>query len=558
MSAGVEFLTAASAPSVPCTRSWPATMGSMAFADFLERTRRPGHLIALLVMAWLTHGMLPPQGSGYRTFTMINGYRPAYGPEWVGALVAMLTSVYFMFVGFYLVRGGVPRDAHNGVGQILAATRMSKLAYLASKAFSNFLVLGSMMGVAMLVALASQQLLGEDRRIDLLASWTPFLLLTGPVALFISCAAVCFDCLPVLRRGIGNVAWFFLLTLVLSGSAMESASDGRAVMDLIGGRAVADRAFIDMQRRFPAVRSEDRSLSMGVNVSPEWKGKQAQTFPWRGMQWSGAFLMVRLFWCGVAVALLFGASAVFDRFERGSIAHAPRRASLFGRFERLLHGLAPSTAPAVVRASSLTVAPRTFAFVNLLGAEVVLLLKALPLWWYLGAAGFVIAGIFAPPAHLMSGWLPVASFWPVFAWSTLGTREKQFDTAGIFFSVARPVLRMLPASWIAGALLMLALGSTAMLRLALAGHTPVVAGWVLAAFTVPALALALGVWTGSSKFFEVLYLFLWYIGPMHHLAEFDYTGVTTSRSATLWVVYIAATLLLFIAAWVGRIRQVRS
>ena len=57
---------------------------------------------------------------------------------------------------------------------------------------------------------------------------------------------------------------------------------------------------------------------------------------------------------------------------------------------------------------------------------------------------------------------------------------------------------------------------------------------------------------------EVLYLFLWYIGPMHHVAELDYTGVTTPRSSMLWIVYTAATVLLFIAAWVGRSRQVRS
>ncbi len=557
MSAGVEFLTAVSTPETLRSRPWPGTLWSMAVADFHARTRQPGHLVALLVMAWLTNGMLPPQGSGYRTFTMINGYRPAYGPEWVGVLVAMLTSVYFMLVGFYLVRGGVQRDSHNGVGQILAATRMSKLGYLASKALSNCLVFASMMGVAMLVALISQQLLAEDRRIDILATWLPFLLLTGPVALFVSCAAVCFDCLPVLRGGIGNVVWFFLFGAVLGSSSMDTPSDGRSVMDLVGGRAVSDRAFTDMQQEFPAVRVEDRSLSMGVNVSPEWKGKRAQTFPWHGMQWTRSFLLVRLFWCGIALMLLVFAATVFDRFERGTATHAPGRSSLFGRFERLLHGLAPSTAPAVVRASTLTVAPRTFAFLNLLGAEGTLLAKGLPVWWYLGAIGFLIAGIFAPTEHLKSGWLPVASFWPVFAWSTLGTREKQFDTAGLFFSVARPVQRMLPAAWLAGALLMLVIGSTGMLRLALAGETQAVAGWVLGAFGVSALALALGIWTGSGKFFEVFYLFLWYIGPMHHLPEFDYTGVTATRSHALWVVYSVIVVTLFIAAWVGRTRQIR-
>ena len=43
-------------------------------------------------------------------------------------------------------------------------------------------------------------------------------------------------------------------------------------------------------------------------------------------------------------------------------------------------------------------------------------------------------------------------------------------------------------------------------------------GFIVVSACVPALALAFGVWSGSSRFFEVLYLFLWYIGPMHAVA----------------------------------------
>lgn len=557
MSAGVESLPTAIAPSVRGGRSHLGGIWAMAKGDFLERTRQPGHLIALLVMAWLTHGMLPPQGAGYRTFSMIDGYRPAYGPEWVGALVAMLTSAYFMFVGFYLVRGRVDRDRRNGVGQLLAATRVTRLAFLASKALSNALVLGSMMIVAMLVAFASQQLLGEDRRVDLAAIVLPFLLLTGPVVLLVSSAAVWFDCLPVLRGGVGNIVWFFLLGMIMSSAALDSPKQDRPSPDLVGGRAVADAAYRDLHLTYPALRADKRSLSMGVNVSPGWKGRAMRTFRWRGMEWSSAVLLERLFWVVVAIVVLGFAARVFDRFEGVRVAHRSGRASPFARLERLLHGLAPSTAPAVARAASLTVAPRTFVFANLLGAELNLLAKGMPVWWYLGAIVFLIAGVFAPLSALKSAWLPIASFWPVFAWSTLGTREKQFETAGLFFSVAAPVKRMLPAAWIAGTSVMLLIGAPGVLRLGLAGEASSVAGWVLGGACVSALALALGVWTGSGKFFEVFYLFLWYVGPLHHVAAFDYTGVTAARSDELWVVYGASTVLLFGAAWVGRTRQIQ-
>jgi hypothetical protein len=128
----------------------------------------------------------------------------------------------------------------------------------------------------------------------------------------------------------------------------------------------------------------------------------------------------------------------------------------------------------------------------------------------------------------------------------------------VLFSCPRPSVRLLPAAWLAGALVMLVAGAPAVLRLLLAGETPAALGWLLAAALVPALALACGVWTGSAKFFEVIYLFLWYVGPMHRVAELDYTGVTTPRDATLWLIYMSACVGLFILVWSGRSRQMRG
>jgi hypothetical protein len=104
---------------------------------------------------------------------------------------------------------------------------------------------------------------------------------------------------------------------------------------------------------------------------------------------------------------------------------------------------------------------------------------------------------------------------------------------------------------------MLLAGAPAVLRLLFSGEVPAALGWLLSAAFVPALALACGAWTGSAKFFEVVYLFLWYVGPMHRVAELDYTGVTTPRGATLWLLYAGASLGLSLAAWSGRTREMR-
>jgi hypothetical protein len=69
--------------------------------------------------------------------------------------------------------------------------------------------------------------------------------------------------------------------------------------------------------------------------------------------------------------------------------------------------------------------------------------------------------------------------------------------------------------------------------------------------------MALGVWSGSSKLFEVTYIFLWYTGPMSRVAILDYMGVTDNAVATgMPLYYMLVTILLWGLTLVGQRKRI--
>jgi len=73
------------------------------------------------------------------------------------------------------------------------------------------------------------------------------------------------------------------------------------------------------------------------------------------------------------------------------------------------------------------------------------------------------------------------------------------------------------------------------------------AAWLAGALFIPSLALVLGAWTNSSKAFEAIYTFWWYVGPAHHTPGLDFMG--TSRASCQPIAYALAAVLLVAAAY---------
>lgn len=526
----------------------------IARADFLERVRRYGFLITLAAAAYAAWGFIPPNDATWTTLS-IKGTRGIYNSAWIGAQVAILTSVFLTMIGFYLIKNSIDRDYHTRVGQIIAATPLTKLKYAVGKMLSNAAVLWAIVGVMVIVAAVMQYVRAEDRSIDVLALVAPFLVTMIPVGLLIGAVAVVFECIPALRGGLGNVVYFFLVIAVLSSQVFETA-------DVFGMKAYTESMRETAMAAFPARVAPDDFMNMGFQMH-SGKVVHLETFVWSGAQYSAGMFLGRLLVIMMAFALAGVASVTFDRFDSARAAgpvekKQSRLDRLVARVEALMTPRRDApTAGAAAHLTPLSAAASKPRFFKTVMAELRIMLKGQHGIWYLGALGLFIAGIFTPTAGGLAVVLPIAWLWPTLIWSQMGCREVRQGTNQYIFSTARPVLRQLPATWLAGAFTAMLVGGGVGIHLVATGNMSAVATWIVGALFVPALALACGTWTNGSRLFEALYLFWWYAGPLNHVPTLDYMGASGEMHTTgITIAYATMTCVLIGLALLGRRRQI--
>lgn len=523
----------------------------LARADFLERVRRYNFLITLGVTIYLGYVFVPPAHSRYVTMQMA-GHRGVYNSAYVGSAVAMLTAVFLSLAGFYLVKNALDRDLQTRVGQILATTPLTKPAYTLGKALSNFAVLAVMVVVMALAAGAMQLVRGEDMAIHPWQLLAPFLLILLPVMAVVGSVAILFEAVGWLRRGLGNVTYFFLWIFSLSVLvASEDSGTWGKWNDLMGIATVFPSLSAACESAFPGCGGT-KSFSMGLNFKDPGQFWDLTTFRWEGIHWTAGIILSRLVWVGVAVAIGLVAAFFFRRFDPAQeslrLTRKQKRAKAQENGETA-EGLAsasarPVTLTPLVRSTGGTRLPQ------LVLAELRLMLKGHLRWWYIVAAGLLVASFAVPDAEARQVLAGLAWIWPVVVWSQLGAREARHNTELLVFSSERALYRQLPAAWVAGVLLAIGTGGGFALRLLIARDTHVLFAWLAAALFIPSLALALGVWSGSSKLFEVIYTIWWYVGPMSHAPGLDFMSATPGSNAPMF--YFLAAGLLLAAAFAGR------
>ncbi len=518
-------------------------LAALAVADFRERTRRPAYLVTLaaaVALGWLA---LPPASSLY-VIMNAGGYRGIYNSAWTGTATALAGSLWLMLGGFYVVRGAIARDQRTGVGQILAVTPLRSTGYLAGKFLSNLMVLASMAGALAVTALALQLARGESTAVDPGALLLPYLLLTLPVLAVTAAAAILFDTIPVLRGGLGNIAWFFLW--------MITAIAGGGVP--LGGLGTIGAS---MRQAMAAQHLRPSEFSVGFTKVTH----PLATFTWHGLAASGGFVARRLVLITASVCLAVLPAAWFGRFDparaRPRRAPAPRGDQEPAPVPAVMTApgqpTSPARAPACQPLSPATARPGRAAG-RLLAGESRILAHGTSRWWWLVAAAInaaalaVPAGLVKPAGASTALLLSAARIWPVLIWSRLGTQrhENGLDTLLGAYPAAR---RQLAAEWAAGLALTAAAGIGPLIRMAIAADRPGVAAWAAGALFIPSLALALGTASRTHRPFQALYVILWY-AAVNQVKAADYMGTVLvgGRPAGPSSVMIAALALVLLAA----------
>ncbi|MGG4342162.1 hypothetical protein [Paenibacillus lautus] len=194
------------------------TIYNIARADLLERIRQFSFLVILGITIMVAYFFVPPVDSGYVTL-YLDHYRGIYNSAWVGASVAISTTLFLMLFGFYLVKNSIQRDERTGFVQIIASTSVSKLKYLIGKSISNFAVLSIIVFVVILMTIIMQQVRGEVMKIEWWNLISPFLFLTFPMISIVSALAICFETWKVLKGVLGNLIYFLIIIIFLSISS---------------------------------------------------------------------------------------------------------------------------------------------------------------------------------------------------------------------------------------------------------------------------------------------------------------------------------------------------
>jgi hypothetical protein len=521
------------------------TLWPLALADLRERARRYSFLVTLGVVAALAWSIWDG-----RWTLRIGDYQGELNAAWIGVLVSLATTLMLSLFGFYVVKGAVERDRSTRVGEILATTPISRFTYLLGKALSNFLVLAVM--VALLAAGAALMALGQG-------SWAlgdlvlPLALLTLPALAVVAAVAVLFECVPGLSGAFGNVLYFFLWGFALS---VPIATSSQAA-DVIGFQLVHDSLQEAVLAQYPDATGLD---GMGLTLADSGPAP-AHRFLWHGLAWRDA-LAGRAVWLAVALALVLLAVPLFDRFDPARDRRGGRRrreevqgeapgAVEAGAGSEALAREAAVEAPLVL--TPLAAAPGGGRFLGLVRGELALLLSGRAWWWYLVAAGLGVACLAAPTTAVRPHLVAVAWVWAIAVFSALGCRSRVHGTTELLDAAPHPVGGQTLAAYAAGLATALLLAGPALVRLLATGEAGAAGAVAAGALFVPALALALGEWTGTPKVFEGVFTALWYLGILNGIPALDFLGGTEpARAAGVPGVYAALAVALVAAAVAGR------
>jgi hypothetical protein len=500
-------------------------------ADYLQRTRSNIFLATLLVSIYVAYSFVPAPSAAYCTVRIGNyvGYSNA---AWIGHVTAIMASTFMWFIGFYIINNGIRRDEESGVGQIIAATSISNFTYLLAKSLSSFMVLLTMTFIIVLMAFGLVMVRGSEFHFDVLQFILPYLYATLPSLFFLSVFAVFFEIVFGKRTNLSNITFFFLFSGFV-GYIFTAGNPVAQWFDVLGTKHLLTEMTAVVNN---GISNVHRDISVGYNFGSK---RELHYFLFEGTHFNLFYLATRLFWVAMAFALLWIGSKMFRRFDT-------RTFTLPGMKSQNQTQEYPTPPLNEITLSSLPQAAASFDIYPLIKAEIMMLLRKGPRWFWLVNLGMFIALFFIPldKAHQIA--LPVVWFFQINRWADIATKEKYYGTSSFVYGSSKPLGRLLTAQIVAGTLTALAFAIPVLLRFTFAGELAVLPGIVLGAIIIIGFSTCSGILTGGKRLFEILFFMLTY-AVLENIPQADYFGGKHSSTGYYAILLMIVTFLLAIS-----------
>lgn len=509
----------------------------LSYFQWIQIMRTYQFLILLGLVMALGYFLVPPADAGYQTM-YVGEVRSTYNSAWLGAVAALSSSLFLWPFGFYLLRSKITEDKQQGVGSFLVSSPIRNFQYVFSKWMSHFLTFAVMGGVLELAFIAMQYIRQEDTQFVLSDYLFPYLWMVLPSLLVLAGLTILFDILPFLRGVIGNTIFFSIWTAV---SALSFSGVGD--VDIFGTQVIFTEILHGIHLAFPEVN--ETSVNFGYQIATS-----LSLFDWTGIRWSTNIFAERLFWLLVAEGLFLIGVGCFRRKSLLPLETNPPRRE---KTDPFIDDSNPHSADLETISLSPVGEERKHSFPQLFRLELKLLFRAVPVWWQ--GVGIVL--------FLLTLCLPVSTskiglflvwLWLIPLLSSMGAREKMFQTEALLFTNCPPHLHLW-AVWLAGVVgsFLMTLGGT--IQILLSGDWSGFSAWITAVLFAPTFALAAGIWSGTRKFYETIFVLWWMMGPVQNAPYLDFIGI---QDPTLTPIYLLLTVAFAIAAVVGRKKGVRG
>lgn len=107
----------------------------------------------------------------------------------------------------------------------------------------------------------------------------------------------------------------------------------------------------------------------------------------------------------------------------------------------------------------------------------------------------------------------------------------------------------LGAAWVSGVVVSFLITSGGTVQIMLSGDWSWFGAWMTAVLFAPTFALAAGIWSGTRKCYEAIFVIWWMMGPVQNAPYLDFTGIQESFLTTIYLLF---TVCFAIATVMGR------